>query len=51
MALTFGTSISELTMAADFMDEYALAVEISETGNLAEAKSRPGWPLWEKRRN
>jgi len=42
---------SEWTMAADFTEEYALAAEMSETEaleprNLAEAKSRPDWPLW-----
>jgi len=40
-------------MAADFMAEYAMAAEISEAEalephTLAEAKSRPDWPLWEK---
>jgi len=48
-----GEGILEWSMAADFMDEYALVAEISETEvleprNLAEAKSRPDWPLWEK---
>jgi len=38
---------------ADCADEYALAAEISETKalelrDLAEAKKRPDWPLWEK---
>lgn len=44
---------AELPMAADFMAEYAMAAEISEAEaleprTLAEAKSRPDWPLWEK---
>ena len=39
--------------AADFWDEYAMAADISEEEaleprNLAEAKARPDWPLWEK---
>ena len=48
-----GEGTSEWMMAADFADEYALAAEISEIEaleprSLAEAKSRPDWPLWEK---
>jgi len=40
-------------MAVDFSAEYAMAAEISEAEaleprTLAEAKSRPDWPLWEK---
>ena len=43
----------DLPMAADFVDEYAMAAEISEAEaleprTLAEAKSRPDWLLWEK---
>jgi hypothetical protein len=43
----------DLPMAADFVDEHAMAAEISEAEaleprTLAEAKSRPDWPLWEK---
>jgi len=48
-----GEGTSEWMMVADFADEYALAAEISEIEaleprSLAEAKSRPDWPLWEK---
>jgi len=40
-------------MATDFIEEYALAAEISEAEaleprTLAEARRRPDWPLWEK---
>ena len=40
-------------MAANFVEEYALAAEISEAEalepcTLAEARRRPDWPLWEK---
>ncbi|CAA7259930.1 unnamed protein product [Cyclocybe aegerita] len=40
-------------MVADFIDEYAMAAEISEKEalephSLAEARTRPDWPLWEK---
>ena len=43
----------DLPMAADFVDEHAMAAEISEAEaleprTLAEAKSRPDWLLWEK---
>ena len=45
-----GEGLSDWMM---FEDEYALAAEMSETEaleprNLAEAKSRPDWSLWEK---
>ena len=47
------TMEQEVEGEADCADEYALAAEISETEaleprNLAEAKKRPDWPLWEK---
>ncbi|CAA7268571.1 unnamed protein product [Cyclocybe aegerita] len=40
-------------MVADFIDEYAMAAEISEKEaleprSLAKARTRPDWPLWEK---
>jgi hypothetical protein len=43
----------DLSMAADFVEEYAMAAEISEVEALephmlAEARSRPDWLLWEK---
>jgi len=43
----------DLPMAADFLEEYAMAAEISEAEALeprmlAEAKSCPDWLLWEK---
>jgi Reverse transcriptase (RNA-dependent DNA polymerase) len=45
-----GEGLSDWMMV---VDEYALAAEISkaealEPRNLAEAKARPDWPLWEK---
>ena len=48
-----GYQEEDLPMAADFLEEYAMAAEISEAEaleprTLAEAKSRPDWPLWEK---
>ena len=47
------TREQEVEGEADCADEYALAAEISETEalelrNLAEAKKRQDWPLWEK---
>jgi len=47
------TMEQEVEGEADCADEYALAAEISETEaleprNLAKAKKRPDWPLWEK---
>ena len=48
-----GYQEEDLPMAADFLEKYAMAAEISEVEvlephTLAEAKSRPDWPLWEK---
>ena len=48
-----GYQEEDLPMAADFLEEYAMGAEISEVEalephTLAEAKSRPDWPLWEK---
>ncbi|KAJ3481674.1 hypothetical protein NLJ89_g12191 [Agrocybe chaxingu] len=48
-----GEGTSDWMMAADFVDEYALVAEISETEALEprdvkEAMGRPDWPLWEK---
>src|SRR5438445_12075939 len=47
------TKEQEVEGEADCADEYALVAEISETEalkpcNLAEAKKRPDWSLWEK---
>ena len=48
-----GYQEEDLLMAAYFLEEYAIAAEISEAEALepcmlAEAKSHPDWPLWEK---
>ena len=48
-----GYQEEDLLMAADFLEEYVMAAEISEAEalephTLAEAKSCPDWPLWEK---
>ncbi|PPQ91584.1 hypothetical protein CVT25_012512 [Psilocybe cyanescens] len=48
-----GEGMSDWMMAADWVEEYALAAEISEAEaleprSLAEAKKHPDWPLWEK---
>ena len=45
-----GLQEEDLSMAADFLEEYAMAAEISEAEALeprmlAEAKSCPDWPL------
>ncbi|KAK0459897.1 hypothetical protein IW261DRAFT_1288875, partial [Armillaria novae-zelandiae] len=45
--------MAEWTMAADFIDEYAMVAEMSEAEalepkSLSEAKNRPDWPLWER---
>lgn len=47
-----GEGTADWMMAADFVEEYAMAAEISEAEaleprTLAEAKGRPDWPLWE----
>ena len=47
-----GYQEEDLPMAADFLEEYAMAAEISEAEalephTLAKAKSRPDWPLGE----
>ena len=47
-----GYQKEDLPMAADFLEEYAMAAEISEAEvlephMLAEAKSHPDWPMWE----
>ena len=48
-----GVGQSDWMMLAESEEEYALVAEISEMEaleprSLAEAKSRPDWPLWEK---
>ncbi len=48
-----GEGTAEWMMAADFIEEYALATEMSEAEalepkSLSEAKDRPDWPLWER---
>jgi len=50
---TENPSILEAMFVKHFLDEYAMAAEISEAEaleprTLAEAKSRPDWPLWQK---
>jgi hypothetical protein len=48
-----GEGTADWMMAANFVDEYAMVVEISEAEalkprSLAEAKCHPDWPLWKK---
>jgi len=48
-----GEGQADWMMAADFVEEYILAAEISkaealEPRTLAEARRCPDWPLWEK---
>ena len=47
-----GEVTADWIMLSDFVEEYAMAAEISdaealEPRTLAEAKCRPDWPLWE----
>jgi hypothetical protein len=47
-----GEGQAEWMMAADWVEEYAMAAEMSiaealEPRSIAEAKRRPDWPLWE----
>jgi hypothetical protein len=53
MQMLEGEGMADWIMAADFMEEYAMAAEIGEAEaleprSLAEAKHHPDWPLWEK---